>query len=97
MTSNVQLQAVTKWYGSVSEPPVIHDIEAYITSGELVAILGPSGCGKTTALKIIAGLLDPSPGDVLPRWCFDRVTASRTSTGGNGISEAVAVSLYDRS
>ena len=65
MTSNVQLQAVTKWYGSVSEPPVIHDIEAHITSGELVAILGPSGCGKTTALKIIAGLLDPSSGDVL--------------------------------
>ena len=65
MTSNVQLQAVTKRYGPASEPPVIDNIDAHVMSGELVAILGPSGCGKTTALKIIAGLLDPSSGDVL--------------------------------
>ena len=65
MTSNVQLKGVTKRYGSVSDPPVIRDLEAHIASGELVAILGPSGCGKTTVLKIIAGLLDPSSGDVL--------------------------------
>ena len=65
MTSNVQLQAVTKRYGPASDPPVIDGIDAHVRSGELVAILGPSGCGKTTALKIIAGLLDPSSGDVL--------------------------------
>jgi ABC-type sugar transport system ATPase subunit len=35
-----------------------------ITSGECIALLGPSGCGKTTALKIIAGLLHPTSGDV---------------------------------
>ena len=65
MTSNVRLQAVTKWYGTDSGAPVIDEIDAHISSGEFVAILGPSGCGKTTALKIIAGLLDPSSGDVL--------------------------------
>ena len=65
MTSDVQLQSVTKWYGSDSGAPVIDEIDAHISSGEFVAILGPSGCGKTTALKIIAGLLDPSSGDVL--------------------------------
>ena len=65
MTSNVQLQGVTKRYGAASDPPVIDRIDAHVLSGELVAILGPSGCGKTTALKIIAGLLDPSSGDVL--------------------------------
>ena len=32
--------------------------------GQLTSILGPSGCGKTTLLKIIAGLLDPSAGEV---------------------------------
>ena len=31
---------------------------------EFLCILGPSGCGKTTLLKIIAGLLEPTEGDV---------------------------------
>ena len=35
-----------------------------IASGELLAILGPSGCGKTTALKLIAGMLQPTSGDI---------------------------------
>ena len=65
MTSNVTLIDVTKYYGSSSEAPVIDSINAEIGSGELVTILGPSGCGKTTVLKIVAGLLDPSSGDVL--------------------------------
>ena len=65
MTSNVKLVDVTKHYGASSEPLVIDRINAYVASGDLVAILGPSGCGKTTVLKIIAGLLDPSSGDVL--------------------------------
>ena len=65
MTSNVTLIDVTKYYGSSSELPVIDSINAEIGSGELVTILGPSGCGKTTVLKIVAGLLDPSSGDVL--------------------------------
>jgi len=33
-----------------------------IARGETVAMLGPSGCGKTTALRIIAGLIDPDAG-----------------------------------
>ena len=36
-----------------------------INEGELMVLLGPSGCGKTTTLRLIAGLLQPSGGDVL--------------------------------
>ncbi len=35
-----------------------------IPSGQLVAFLGPSGCGKTTTLKMIAGLITPTVGDI---------------------------------
>lgn len=35
-----------------------------IEKGDLVCLLGPSGCGKTTILNLIAGLLDPTDGDI---------------------------------
>lgn len=41
------------------------DINLDIRPGELISLLGPSGCGKTTLLKIIAGFLRQSEGDVL--------------------------------
>lgn len=36
-----------------------------IENGDLICLLGPSGCGKTTILNLIAGLLDPTEGDIL--------------------------------
>jgi NitT/TauT family transport system ATP-binding protein len=36
-----------------------------LPKGELTSIIGPSGCGKTTTLKIIAGLIQPTSGEVL--------------------------------
>lgn len=39
-------------------------IDLEINEGELVCLLGPSGCGKTTILNLIAGLLDPTSGDI---------------------------------
>jgi NitT/TauT family transport system ATP-binding protein len=43
----------------------LSDITLDIPEGRLTALLGPSGCGKTTLLKIIAGLLDATSGEVL--------------------------------
>ena len=43
----------------------INDLSLTIRDGETLSIIGPSGCGKTTLLKVIAGLLKPTEGDVL--------------------------------
>lgn len=40
-------------------------IDLAIQQGELVSLLGPSGCGKSTALKILAGLLPPTRGNIV--------------------------------
>ena len=40
------------------------DVNVSFPAGALTTLLGPSGCGKTTLLKIIAGLIPPSRGEV---------------------------------
>src|SRR5437588_4228483 len=44
---------------------VLEDINVAIKPSEVVALLGPSGCGKSTILRILAGLLRPSQGEIL--------------------------------
>ncbi|MBJ3774771.1 ABC transporter ATP-binding protein [Acuticoccus mangrovi] len=43
----------------------LRDIAVEFPRGALVSLLGPSGCGKTTLLKIIAGLIEPTRGQVI--------------------------------
>ena len=44
--------------------PVLQDINLSIEPNEIICLVGESGCGKTTTGKIIAGLLDPSRGEM---------------------------------
>ena len=53
---------VSKNYGDVE---ALRDLSLDFPRGQLTSLLGPSGCGKTTLLKIIAGLLEPSSGEIL--------------------------------
>ncbi|MGD8701800.1 MAG: ABC transporter ATP-binding protein [Desulfosarcina sp.] len=48
--------------GSVAD--ILDDVSFDVAAGELVCILGPSGCGKTTLLKLIAGFMPPSDGQI---------------------------------
>src|SRR5215831_15090653 len=43
----------------------LKDIDLEIRSGEFISIVGPSGCGKTTLLKILAGILQRTAGEVM--------------------------------
>ena len=44
---------------------VLHDITLTVADGEFVCLLGPSGCGKSTLIHLIAGLEQPTAGEVL--------------------------------
>src|SRR5262249_54663065 len=60
--SRVRLIDITKRYGDTT---AVDQINADIAEGEFVTLLGPSGCGKTTTLRMIAGLIEPSAGQIL--------------------------------
>ena len=62
MDNAVSVRNVTKNYGDVE---ALRDLSLDFPRGQLTSLLGPSGCGKTTLLKIIAGLLEPTDGEIL--------------------------------
>jgi iron(III) transport system ATP-binding protein len=59
--ASVELRGLTKRYGSIA---VVDKVSLHIEHGSLVCLLGPSGCGKTTTLRLIAGFIEPSEGEI---------------------------------
>ena len=58
----IELKNISKDYnGDIA----LQDINLYIRDGEFLTLLGPSGCGKTTLLRLIAGFIMPSSGQIL--------------------------------
>ena len=62
MPGHVQLRALTKRY---DETTAVDAIDAEIAAGEFFSLLGPSGCGKTTTLRMIAGFVRPTDGEIM--------------------------------
>jgi len=64
-TLAVQCRSVTKEFGAgEAKVQALRGIDIEVQRGELTLLVGPSGCGKTTLISIIAGLLDPTAGEV---------------------------------
>jgi len=62
MSGEVELRSLTKRYDEVV---AVDAIDATIRAGEFFSLLGPSGCGKTTTLRMIAGFVRPTDGEIL--------------------------------
>ena len=60
--ARIELQGIEKRWGDVVG---VENVDLTIEDQEFVVLLGPSGCGKTTTMRMIAGLEEPSSGDIV--------------------------------
>ncbi|MCR4281770.1 MAG: ABC transporter ATP-binding protein [Bauldia sp.] len=60
--SLVSLRSISKTFSNGTR--ALNDMSLEVAEGEFVSLLGPSGCGKSTALRIVAGLGEPSSGSI---------------------------------
>ena len=63
----LSLENVSKSFAKVEHDSVtnaLHDINLSLKKGEFVSLVGPSGCGKSTILRLVAGLIFPTRGQV---------------------------------
>jgi spermidine/putrescine ABC transporter ATP-binding subunit len=61
-TPIIEVRNLTKEFGSA---PAVSGVDLTVGEGEFVTLLGPSGCGKTTIIRMIAGHVMPTAGQVL--------------------------------
>ncbi|HVU90099.1 MAG TPA: ATP-binding cassette domain-containing protein [Pirellulales bacterium] len=68
----LRFSGVSKAYGSKT---IVPPFDLTVKSGEVLVLLGPSGCGKTTILRMVAGLVKASAGEIV---VDDLVLSGRT-------------------
>jgi len=57
----ISIKNLSKNYGDFE---AVHDLSLQVNTGEVFGFLGPNGAGKTTTIKVLAGLLPPTTGEV---------------------------------
>jgi ABC-type Fe3+/spermidine/putrescine transport system ATPase subunit len=62
VSAAIELRGVGKRYGATW---AVREVSLAVAPGEFFTLLGPSGCGKTTALRMIAGFVEPDEGEIL--------------------------------
>jgi ABC-2 type transport system ATP-binding protein len=83
-TPAIQFRAASKAYRDFflrSRLPSLNHFSLDVAPGEIVGLLGPNGSGKSTAMKLAAGLLRPSGGDVRLNDLDPRVPSARNGLG----------------
>lgn len=68
--SAILLKGLTKKFGDFT---AVSNIDMQVPEGAFLVLLGPSGCGKTTTLRMLAGLEEPSDGEI---WLNGRLVSS---------------------
>ena len=77
--ASIQLTGIGKQFGDTI---ALRDIDLAIADGEFIVFVGPSGCGKSTLLRIIAGLEEPTNGQI----AIDGKQVTRTPAAKRGLS-----------
>lgn len=66
MNAMISVKTVTKVYKTArGDVYSLNNVSLDVAEGEFITLVGPSGCGKSTMLNLIAGLLEPTSGDVM--------------------------------
>ena len=74
----LEVEGLSKIYGDL---PALHPLDLVVEAGQSVALIGHNGSGKSTFLRMIAGLLEPTDGEILiAGWPVGSIPARATTS-----------------